>query len=213
MHLVTTIPTKIFYSPSEIQIRAWLWSECYYSKQNEQISDVLITFFFYVLFTVHLSRFISVINQLDAQNVCFTISLFHAPTCFEHMCSKHVEAWNKLTVKQKFCASSWLITEISIKICSSLCSNALNVAYVLCLAYPVLTFSQGKCVISDSLFGKLLSSNSGCMQGYERYLIFTYSLLYFSSVTTYSTSPSDSYVEGYKLSNVLIIDLDGESAS
>ena len=32
----------------------------------------------------------------------------------EHMWSKHVEAWNKLTVKQKFCASSWLITEINI---------------------------------------------------------------------------------------------------
>jgi len=30
----------------------------------------------------------------------------------EHMCSKHVEAWNKLIVKQKFCTSSWLITEI-----------------------------------------------------------------------------------------------------
>ena len=30
----------------------------------------------------------------------------------EHMCSKHVEAWNKLIVKQKFCLSSWLITEI-----------------------------------------------------------------------------------------------------
>ena len=30
----------------------------------------------------------------------------------EHMGSKHVEAWNKLIVKQKFCASSWLITEI-----------------------------------------------------------------------------------------------------
>jgi len=30
----------------------------------------------------------------------------------EHMCSKHVEAWTKLTVKQKICASSWLITEI-----------------------------------------------------------------------------------------------------
>jgi len=29
------------------------------------------------------------------------------------MCSKHVEAWNKLIVKQKFCASSWLITEIN----------------------------------------------------------------------------------------------------
>jgi len=27
--------------------------------------------------------FILVINQLDAQNVCFTISLFHASTCFE----------------------------------------------------------------------------------------------------------------------------------
>jgi len=31
--------------------------------------------------------FISVINQLDAQNFCFTISLLHASTCFEHMCS------------------------------------------------------------------------------------------------------------------------------
>jgi len=97
---------------------------------------------------------ISVINQLDAQNFCFTISLFYASTCFEHMrsssggqncitqplvsshtyrwpsrardghvqfwppddehmCSKHVEAWNKLIVKQKFCASSWLIAEIN----------------------------------------------------------------------------------------------------
>jgi len=28
------------------------------------------------------------------------------------MSSKHVEAWNKLIVKQKFCASSWLITEM-----------------------------------------------------------------------------------------------------
>ena len=36
--------------------------------------------------------FISVVNQLDAQNFCFTVSLFHASTCFKHMCSKHVEA-------------------------------------------------------------------------------------------------------------------------
>ena len=36
--------------------------------------------------TTHLI-FISVINQLDAQNFCFPISLFHASTCFEHMCS------------------------------------------------------------------------------------------------------------------------------
>jgi len=48
--------------------------------------------FFYVLLTVHLSIFISGINQLDAQNFCFTVSLFLASTCFEHMCSKHVEA-------------------------------------------------------------------------------------------------------------------------
>ena len=51
------------------------------------------------------------INQLDALN--FIISLFHASTCFEHMCSslgghmcsKHVEAWYKLIIK--FSASSW----------------------------------------------------------------------------------------------------------
>ena len=44
------------------------------------------------MLTVYLSIFISVINQLDAQNLCFTTILFHASTCFEHMCSKHVEA-------------------------------------------------------------------------------------------------------------------------
>jgi len=42
---------------------------------------------FNVLLTVLLSIFISVINQYDAQNSCFTISLFHASKCFEHMCS------------------------------------------------------------------------------------------------------------------------------
>jgi len=26
------------------------------------------------------------VNQLDAQNFCFTISLFHTSTCFEHVC-------------------------------------------------------------------------------------------------------------------------------
>jgi len=36
----------------------------------------------------------------------------------EHMCSKHVETWTKLTVKQKFCASCWLITEINILRCT-----------------------------------------------------------------------------------------------
>ena len=69
--------------------------------------------FFDVLLTVHLSILISVINQLDAQKFCFTISSFRASACFEHMCSKHAEARNKLIVKQKFCALSWLITEIN----------------------------------------------------------------------------------------------------
>ena len=60
------------------------------SKQDTLCN--IVTFFFYVLLTVHLSVFISVINQLDAQNLCFTISLFLASIYFEHMCSKHEEA-------------------------------------------------------------------------------------------------------------------------
>jgi len=36
----------------------------------------------------------------------------------EHMCSKHVEAWNKLIVKQKCCASSWLTIETNILRCT-----------------------------------------------------------------------------------------------
>ena len=70
---------------------------------------------FDVLLTVHLSIFISVINQLDAQNF-FTISLFHASTCFEHMCLSSVsqncitqplvsipDTINKLIVKNNLC--------------------------------------------------------------------------------------------------------------
>ena len=33
---------------------------------------------------MHLSVFILVINQIDAQDFCFTIRLFHASTRFEH---------------------------------------------------------------------------------------------------------------------------------
>jgi len=76
--------------------------KCKYFKWNNKRSYATI-----------IKLFISVINELDAQNFCFTISLFNASTCFEHMCSKHVEALNKLTVKEKFCASSSLITEIN----------------------------------------------------------------------------------------------------
>jgi len=44
-------------------------------------------YIFDVFLTVHPSIFISVINQLVAKNFCFTVSLFHAFTCFERMCS------------------------------------------------------------------------------------------------------------------------------
>ena len=57
-----------------------------FSKHNS------VSFFFDFLLAVYLSIFIMVINELDEQNCCFTISLFQAFTCFEHMCSKHVEA-------------------------------------------------------------------------------------------------------------------------
>ena len=110
-------------------------------------------FYFNVLLTVHLNIFISVINQLDVQNFCFTISFISCLYMFRALCAHHQEvkivlysiwyhhtcrwppgaqvrvqfwppddehmvletcrAWNKLTVKQKFCASSWLITEIN----------------------------------------------------------------------------------------------------
>jgi len=114
--------------------------------------------------------FISVFNQLDAQNLFHNKFLFHDTTCFEHMCSSsggqncitqplvsshsvcdhlvHETAtyrcddtrgcvYNfdllmmstcarnmysheiKLIVKQKFCASSWLSTEINILRCST----------------------------------------------------------------------------------------------
>jgi len=58
-----------------------------YSKVNVtgKYTNTWITFD--LLLTVHLCIFISVINQFDAQNICFTISLFHVSTCFQHTCS------------------------------------------------------------------------------------------------------------------------------
>jgi len=63
---------------------------------------------------------VSVINQLDGTKFLFynkfitCVYVYYVRLCFEHMCSKHVDAWNELIVKQKFCASSWLITEITV---------------------------------------------------------------------------------------------------
>ena len=55
------------------------WKKIHLATDKFSIFDVLLT--------AHISIFISVLNQLDAQNFCFTISIFHASTCFEHMCS------------------------------------------------------------------------------------------------------------------------------
>ena len=52
------------------------------------------------------------------------------PTDDEHMCSKHVEAWNKLIVKYKFCASSWLITEINILSCTVRRTSKFSVKHI-----------------------------------------------------------------------------------
>jgi len=59
---------------------------------NRVYNCFTVYIYIYILPTNICVSFISVINQLDAQNFCFTISIFHASTCLEHMCSKHVEA-------------------------------------------------------------------------------------------------------------------------
>jgi len=47
----------------------------------------------------------------------------------EHKCSKHVEAWNELIVKQKFCVSSWSITEIIILKCTVSKMSTFNIQF------------------------------------------------------------------------------------
>jgi len=97
--------TTLFHSKSlEQQFRTWAISHycnAVYIKQ-QHVKKWLVSMYvwkqwrvkmwnyatwkkdFDVLLTVHLSIFILVINQLDAQNFCFTISLLHACTCLEH---------------------------------------------------------------------------------------------------------------------------------
>jgi len=63
---------------------------------------------FDVLLAVHLS-IILVIDQINAQNSCFIMSLLYSATCFEHYCAHHQEV--KLIIKQEFCALSWSVTK------------------------------------------------------------------------------------------------------
>jgi len=64
----------------------------------------------------------------------------------EHMCSKHAEAWNKLILKQKFCASSWLITEINILSCAV--SKSSKKIHRMCSYVSYVTFLVGCVVLS-----------------------------------------------------------------
>ena len=76
----------------------------------------------------------------------------------EHVCSKRVEAWNKLIVKQKCCASSWLITEInrlfvSVKLLSLLTYRP---ACLFWLVYSLLSAAAGNS--RDLIWGIILKS-------------------------------------------------------
>ena len=76
---------------------------CVLFKYDFSIGDVLRTFQIWLLY------------RCDDTRGCIMQSW---PPDDEHMCSKHVEAWNKLIVKQQFFVSSWLITEINILRCA-----------------------------------------------------------------------------------------------
>ena len=58
-------------------------SACPSSWKNSASTDRIFTEFD-ILCIYRKLFFILVINQLEAQNFCFTISLFHASACFEH---------------------------------------------------------------------------------------------------------------------------------
>ena len=58
----------------------------------------------------------------------------------EHMYLKHVKAWNKLVVKQNFCASIWLITELD------------SIAYYTPSLYGIAYNSQATNLYSTSLY-------------------------------------------------------------
>ena len=73
----------------------------------------------------------------------------------EHICSKHVEPWNKLIVKQKFCASSWLITEINFILSSEFLY--LPLTYLFCIfKYFFLLWRCGPTRVRPSSFVRFL---------------------------------------------------------
>ena len=102
----------------------------YYRKSKETAVNLFIRFIYFIWCTKFLfyNKFISCLYMFRAHVLIIRRSKLHYtvtshltrgcvmqfwPPDDEHMCSKHVEAWNKLIVKQKSCASSWLITDIN----------------------------------------------------------------------------------------------------
>ena len=84
--------------------------KCIFSTDFRNILKYQISFFIFWRFAGRASQYIALHSLWYHTRGC--VIQFWPPDD-QHMCSKHVEAWNKLTVKQKFCASSWLITEIN----------------------------------------------------------------------------------------------------
>jgi len=72
----------------------------------------------------------------------------------DHICSKHVEAWNKLIVKQKLCASSWLIAEINILRCTvSKTSKSVIICLFRCIAKTIQVTEGSRYFPRGSHFG------------------------------------------------------------
>ena len=83
----------------------------------------------------------------------------------EHMCSKHVEAGNKLIVKQKVCASSWLIAEMNILSCTVSKTSKLLKMFLFLMDYR--TWVVGRAFWGLNVAFQFLSQTySGIMQIY-----------------------------------------------
>jgi len=86
-------------------------------------------------------------------------------------CSKHVEAWNKLIVKQKFCASSWLITEINTRILICTVSKTSKFVFVVWLpsatSTSVLLFRNRKCPQTFTLLHQHSLARDNCTNGWK----------------------------------------------
>jgi len=87
----------------------------------------------------------------------------------EHMCSKHVEVWNKLIVKQKFCASSWLFTEINILRCTVSKTSKFGFrCFITCILLFIAKILPTLCVLCETVCMRL------CLYPQECILIWIY---------------------------------------